>query len=126
MQSLEAILSFIMLIMLSLPLLSVEQPAIDDSLYRTQLAHDVWRVLYLRGDFEDFSFDKGNPARDRAEADMKEITELTNICIFISGERLTSCRGEETGKHIVTVKKLLVVNGAVEKVSVTLAHRLPP
>jgi hypothetical protein len=101
-----------------------EEKRVDDSLYRLQLANDVWRVLYLKGDFEDFSFSSMNIARDRAENDLKKITELTGICVFIGGERLTSCRGEELGEHLITTKKLLVVDGVPQKVTLSLYRRL--
>ncbi len=124
MQSLEAFLSLFFLVLISISVLSFEEKRIDDSLYKLELANDVWRVLYLKGDFEDFSFNEGNKAAARAGQDLKQITEMTGICVFIGGERLTSCRGEETGEHIISIKKLLVVDGAPQKITLTLTHRL--
>lgn len=124
MQTLEAIFSLFMLVLLSMPLLALEEKPTDNSLYRLQLANDVWRVLYLKGDFKDFSFDKNNPVHARAEADLDKITELTGICVFISGEQLTSCRGEKTGEQIITMEKVLVVDGMPKKVSLMLAHKI--
>ena len=124
MQTFEALFSLFVFCLLAAQFLVFEEKPIDNSLYRLQLANDVWRALYLKGDFEDFSFNKGNQARDNAEADLKEITEMTGICVFINGEQLTSCRGIKTGEHMITTEKLLIVDGVPQKVQLTLTHSL--
>ena len=124
MQTLEAIFSLSFLILTSLLVLTPQENQIDDSLYHAQLANDVWRILYLNNDFQDFSFTTGNQARDRAESDLIQITKLTSLCVFIGGEKLTSCRGEEVGSQLITLEKILVVDGTPQKVTLSLTHRL--
>ena len=54
MQTLEAVISFsVFMLFTTYVLLQIDDySGVDDSLYRYQLANDVWRVLYLRGGFE--------------------------------------------------------------------------
>lgn len=124
MQTLEAIISLLVFVALLPQFLSIEEKPVDDSLYRMQLANDIWRALYLKSDFEDFSFAEYNAARNNAEADLNKITKSTGICIFIGGEKLTSCRGEKTGEQIITTEKMLIVDSIPQKVTLTLKHRL--
>ena len=123
MQILEAMISLMVLVSF-LSFIAGEQHtlAVDDSLYKYQLANDVWRVLYLRGDFKDFSFDDANLARDRVELDLQRIGELTNLCVFIGGERITNCRGEDVEK-LVSTDRITLVDGAPQRIMVTLAKR---
>ena len=124
MQTLEAIISLFMLVsFLSLISTDWETPIKkDNAVYQFQLVNDVWRVLYLRGDFTDFSFDWINNARDKAESDILTIGDVTSYCIFIGGERLTNCRGEEIRK-IITTERLTLVDGNPQTVTVSLGIR---
>ena len=54
---------------------------VDDSLYRAQLVEDIWRVLYLRGNFEDFNTAK----HGEVEAELIALGEETDLCIFLKG-----------------------------------------
>lgn len=94
MQSLEAIISLMVFVSIVSYMVSgiAEKPALDDSLYRYQLAGDVWRVLYLKNSFRDFSFDSTNQARDEAENTLREIEDKTGVCTYIRGIQLASCR----------------------------------
>lgn len=110
MQSLEALLSLTFFVsILSLILASAPPPhGTDDSLYRLQLAQDAWRVLYLRGDFEDF----GDGRRADIEADMRRMGEETGLCFFIDGVRFTNCRGPDPVGITATVRRTVVSGGA--------------
>ena len=113
MQILEAMISLMVLISF-LSFIAGEQHAraVEDSLYKYQLANDVWRVVYLRNGI--------NAAN--AEADIEHIGKLTNLCIFIGGERVTNCRGEEV-EELVSTERITIINGAPQKVMVTLAKK---
>ncbi len=95
MQSMEAAISLIIFLSISsFLLLSIDEPHnVDDSLYRTQLAEDAWRVLYLRGDFQNLS--DSAESRARLESDMETITDETALCVFMGGVEFTSCRGDD-------------------------------
>ena len=98
MQTLEAILSFLFFVWAaSLLLFSFEQPSVDDSLYRLQLTEDAWRVLYLRGNFEDFNGQK----KAGLESEFGKIGQETGLCIFMDGIRFTNCRGGDE-QHSIT------------------------
>jgi hypothetical protein len=122
MQSIEAVISlmfFVMVISFMLNGIS-EKSGINDSLYKYQLAGDVWRVVSLKGHFQDFSFDDGNIQRDLVEKDLNEIYDLTGLCTHIGGFKATSCRGVST-TEIITVKRMLYVNGTLNQVTFSLA-----
>jgi hypothetical protein len=119
MQMLESILSLLVFssILAALHMAAQEPAAIDDSLYRMQLANDAWRVLYLRGDFEDF----GNPQDNSLEADMEEIRRQTALCLFLDGIRSTSCRGGDSGHEIsVAIHRTVISRGILKRVSFSL------
>ncbi len=124
MQTLEAIISlFMFMSFITLVASEWHVPVeIDSSLYKHQLANDVWRVLYLRGDFTGFSFEAANAARIKAELDVHTIGELTSHCIFVGGERITNCRGEPV-QRVVSTERVTLVNGNPEKITVTLATK---
>ncbi len=124
MKTLEATISlFVFLFFLTSVLAGAKPQKIDDSLYRYELGADVWRVLYLRGDFNDFSDDSLNPARDRTENDLTTITELTKQCISLGGIRVQSeqCRGIELKIATVVVKRRLLVGNEAKDVSLTIS-----
>ena len=123
MQILEATISLMVLISF-LSFIAADQTTqvIDNSLYKFQLVNDAWRVLYLRGDFKEFSFDSGNMARDKAEDDLKQIGKLTNFCILIGGERVTNCRGEKIEK-VASSERIVLVDEKPQTVMVTIANR---
>jgi len=111
MQTLEAMVSFVFFLSLcSHLLLSPEESYyIDDSLYRFQLAEDVWRVLYLRGNFRDF----GAADRDELEKEFALIENETGLCIFMDGVQFTNCRGDSQPHHITaSLTKTVVYDGA--------------
>ena len=123
MQIFEAMISLLVLIsFLSFVASEQHARAVDDSLYRYQLANDVWRVLYLRGDFKDFSFGELNEARDKTEKDLDRMGKLTHLCIFIGGERITNCRGEQV-EELVSTERITIVDDEPQKVMVTIAKK---
>ncbi len=113
MQTLEAIISFtVFMLFTSYVLLQLEDyNGVDDSLYRYQLANDVWRVLYLRGNFEYL--------QDESQLDdeLNEIDDMTGLCTYVGGQRGTSddCRGKPTLEHIASVEHVLLLNGNAEQ-----------
>ncbi len=113
MQTLEAIISLLFFLsILSSTLPSIEPQKIDDSLYRLQLADDCWRVLYLRGDFHNFS----EASRLKIENDMSSITEQTGLCIFLEGIQFTSCRDGQEHEITASLRRTLLENGAPKRV----------
>lgn len=111
MQTLEAIVSFVFFLSLcSHLLLSLEESRYtDDSIYRIQLAEDVWRVLHLRGNFKDFEA----ADRDGLEKDFALIENETGLCIFMDGVQFTNCRGDSQPHHITaSLTKTVIYDGA--------------
>ena len=112
MQTLEAIIS-LMFFVSFLPVIASEQHAeTDDTLYKYQLANDVWRTLYLRN---------GNNM-DAYEEDVEKIGELTDLCIFVAGERITNCRGEKV-EQIISTERLVFSDGELKTITVTIAQK---
>ena len=102
MQTIEALISLLVFLsILPLILSSIEPHVPDDALYRLHLANDIWRVFYLRGDFEDF--DKAALNRDA-----EQITKLTGLCIGFEEEDVTSCIGES---EFIRIKKIAIIDG---------------
>jgi hypothetical protein len=115
MQVLEASLSFLVFVSMTSMLMVAEEPDhIDDSLYRIQVAEDVWRVLYLRGALSDFS-------RAELEAELSMIGEETGFCVFIDGVVYTNCRGPADTHHLTaSLQKTLVINGSPKRLTFSL------
>ncbi|VVC04149.1 Uncharacterised protein [Candidatus Bilamarchaeum dharawalense] len=118
MQSIEAFLSLLFFITILIPILpNTEQP--DHSLYQIQLAEDVWRVLYLRGDFQSLS-ELGRP---KIESDLGIIGNQTSLCFFIEGIEYTNCRSGEPHKKLVSISKTIIFNGALKKTTFSISSR---
>lgn len=121
MQSFEAVLSLIFLVsILSLSLqLAMERP-LDDSLYRMQLAEDSWRVLYLRGAFQDF----GESKRAELEGDLALLGDETHLCYFIDGIGFTNCRGgSEDHEMTASLRKTVLYDGTPRSVTFSVGNR---
>lgn len=113
MQTLEAALSLLVFASILLAVLPYGAPqrGTDDSLYRMQLANDAWRVLYLRGDFQDF----GDGKHEAIERDINEIGKQASLCVFLDGTWATNCRGG-VREHNTTIKiQRSVVAGGIPK-----------
>ena len=120
MQTLEAIISFtVFMVFTSYVLLQLEDyNGIDDSLYRYQLANDVWRVLYLKGDFKDLSVSNAN---DKIVPDLDEIERLTGICTYFKGVFVTSCtRGVDCDNKLASISHAAIVDGVASKSTLSL------
>lgn len=88
MQTFEAIISLLFFVwMLTLSLVSFEAPELNYQVYQMQLSSDAWRVLYLRGNFEDLS------DMQLVEADLNQLGSVTGLCFFLDGIETTNCRG---------------------------------
>ena len=138
MQTIEATISLLVLLTISLSLLQIlPEQKIDDSLYRMQLAEDAWRVLYLRGDFRDFS----EMNRTDIERDLATIGDETSFCVFIEGVRFTNCRwsadesadgvgegaedrtGSGTLGRVASIERTLIEDGKPDQIMLTLTTR---
>lgn len=106
MHTLEAVFSLIMLVGFSLTLSLAADAPTNYSLYRYQLANDVWRVLYLRHGVALLY----NPSV--AADDIEKITGETSLCI--QSDFYTSCEVEEG----ITIKKPTVLGSVKIKVGV--------
>jgi len=116
MQSLEAMLSLIVLVWCaSLLLAPLEGQRTDDSLYRLQLVSDAWRVLYLRGDFQDF----GDAKQAQIDGDLETLGYETALCFFLEGTRFTNCRGggqDQKHEPLVSLHRTVVEDGLPKEV----------
>jgi len=123
MQSMEAIISLMVLASICAYMLSgsAEQQGMDDSLYRYQLVNDVWRVLYLRGDFRDLSLGSGDPVKQRLEDDLGRIESLSGLCTYFSGVRATSCPGQKADVRVGSVTRLVFLDGAPANATLMVA-----
>ncbi len=111
MQTLEAIISLLFLVtFLSFVASEQHAKAIDDSLYKYQLANDVWRVVYLRDGIE----------TDKYKEDVKRIGEITNLCISIND--IANCEGENI-EQIISTERITVLNGELRKIMVKIAQK---
>lgn len=111
MQSLEAIFSLIFLLSI-LSTIPIEKEKQDNSLYLLFLAEDSWKVLYLKNVFHEIN-------REETEYRLKEISELTGFCYYLSGIRYTSCRGNPT-ENIISINKL-IYDGSLKNVTFSLS-----
>ncbi len=121
-QLIEAMISLMFLLVATTFIVSsVPSHHVDDSLYRLQLANDVWRVLYLRDDFRDFSLtDPLNPSRTKTLDDIHFVGEESSLCIFIRGGQLSNCAFQNIS-NTVSVKKLVIADGQPEQVTLSIA-----
>ncbi len=119
MQTIEALLSLTVFLLITSAILIESQVSHspDDSLYRMQLAGDIWRVLYLKGNFENLD----DAGRVVFESDATRIRDMTGLCIFIGGIRNTNCRGGQEHERIVTMKKIVVVDGQPKEVTFSVS-----
>jgi hypothetical protein len=118
MQTLEAIISFsVFMLFTSYVLLQLEDyRGVDDSLYRYQLANDVWRVLYLRGNFEYLQ------SEQQLDSELNAVDSVTGLCTYVGGQRGTSdyCRGKPALEHVASVEHVLLLNGRAESRTLSL------
>lgn len=124
MQSMEAVVSLMFFVSVLTYMLGgvAEKPGLDDSLYRYQLADDVWRVEQLRGNLKNFSFDAGNDARDDVEKDFDRLNGMTDLCIYMGGIKVTSCHGSHAiEEKVASINRAVYINGSVKNVTLTLA-----
>jgi hypothetical protein len=124
MQSIEGIISLMFLVsILSFMALEIsEQPEIDDSLYRYQLAGDVWRVASLRGDFKDFDSSKNSPSRDQLQTTFEEVEAISTLCPYLSGKVVTPCSQKKMIERIASINHVLYDQGVAENVTLTIAY----
>ncbi|MBN1169879.1 hypothetical protein JXA56_02550 [Candidatus Micrarchaeota archaeon] len=106
MQSLESIISFFFFISITTAIMASYSPQqIDDSLYILQLAEDSWRVAYLRGAFEN------SPSRESLEKEFAILSAQTDLCFFIDGIYITSCRGGEKHQMTASLSRTIIHEG---------------
>lgn len=121
MQTLEAMISFFVFVVFTTYVLAQleDYNGIDDSLYRYQLANDVWRVLYLQGDFRDLS------VLSALDEDLETVSDKTGFCIYVMGQQGTptwmrgaDCRVDE--EPLAQVHHVVIVNGVPTQVPLSL------
>lgn len=116
MQIIEGFLSLLFFISI-LILLMPDTKSIDYSLYQLQLADDIWRVLYLRDNFNDFSEAK----RIAIESDMAEIGTKTGFCLFIDGIQFTNCRSGDNHVILISFKRTVLSEGSPKQITFSIA-----
>ena len=120
MQTLEAIISmFVFVAFASFLMLQLDNyNGIDESLYRYQLANDVWRVLYLQGDFKDLK------SMSELDESLGEINEKTGLCVYVSGQQGTapSIRGEDcsSDEAVAKIHPVVLVDGIPKQVTLSV------
>lgn len=124
MQSVEGMISLMFLVsILSYMGAGIsEKPEIDDSLYRIQLAGDVWRVASLRGDFRDFDSSSNSPSRDRLQNTFEEIESITGLCPYLGGKLVTPCSQKKMVERIASINHVLHDQGVAQNVTLTIAY----
>jgi hypothetical protein len=119
MQTFEALISLFLLVSI-IPLFFLDnENYIDDSLYRAQLTEDAWRVLYLRGNFQDF----GPSKHADVENDITILGEQTDLCLFLDGVWITNCRGG-SASHAITASldKTVVYDKILKNVTFSIGN----
>jgi hypothetical protein len=109
METFEAMLSLLVFLSM-LTLFTPEPQAIDNSLYASQIANDVWRVFQLRGDLHNFDKLKLN-------ADADTMTELTSLCIEFKEEDVTSCIPKD---KITSIRRTVIKDGEPEAITMRI------
>ena len=119
MQSLEAFLSLLFFVSILFSVIpAIEQKPVDDSIYLLQLAEDSWRVLYLRGNFQDLS----GFSRVAVESDMAKIGDLTGLCFFIDGIQFTNCRSGEPHQILISIPKTVIFEKSAKTCTFSVAN----
>jgi len=122
MQSLEAILSLLFLLSIaSFMLKSFYIAPLDGSIYRMQLSEDAWRVLYLRGDFHDYS-DISDLKRNSIENDLDTLGNQTGLCFFLEGVRITNCRGGGKHQAVVVLHKTIIMDASPKNITFSISN----
>lgn len=111
MQTFEALISFLVFVSI-IAMLQVPHHEIDDSLYRLQLAGDVWRVFQLRGNLGGFDKLKMN-------LDADEITRITGLCIEMEEEDVATCIPQGS---VVRIERLAIINGQPEAIHMRIGR----
>lgn len=120
MQTLEAVISFfVFMTFASYILLQLDDySGIDNSLYRYQLANDIWRVLYLQGHFKNLE------TLSELDQPLQEISENTGFCIYVGGQQGTpsSIRGQDclSGEPVSKVQHVVLVGGTPKRVMLSV------
>ncbi|MEK6981823.1 MAG: hypothetical protein AABX38_02730 [Candidatus Micrarchaeota archaeon] len=122
MQTLEAVLSLLVFLSIVQFILYVPNLQLNTSLYKYYQVNDVYRVLYLKGDFNYLNLISGNAAKNKAEVDLKTIGALTGNCYFIRGIDVTNCRQDDS-VTLISTEKVLIVNGTPQKVTISIAKK---
>lgn len=110
MQTFEFIIGLLTFLLIAQILSSSPNVSVDDSLYKYQLANDVWRVFYLKGHLT--SFDKIG-----LNSDANKITSLTGLCIEFEEEDVTSCIVKN---QLITINKLAYYNGKINSLTIKI------
>jgi len=111
MNTIEAILSLMIFILIIFTFITVPTPELDISLYKLKLAEDIWRILYLKGELTNFQ-------EDKILEDLNKIKELTGLCVSINWkeESIKTCEPSE----FVVVKRIAFINSSPEMISIKI------
>jgi len=111
MKTLESIIS--LLVFVSIAIMLIPEPKeLDYSVYKTQIANDIWRVFELRNNFVGFDKNKLND-------DANKITELTSLCIEFEEEDVTSCIPET---KTIQIRKMAIVDGNPKTITMRIGQ----
>lgn len=87
------------------------------SLDTVRLYDDVWRVLYLKGYFQDVVSQNHDSLIDsHLNTGLAEVGSKVSFCVFIEGVRFTNCRGGDSHELFFSTEKTLVIDGKLKKV----------
>ncbi|MCK4319855.1 hypothetical protein KAW38_04775 [Candidatus Micrarchaeota archaeon] len=108
MQTIEAVISLLVLLSFSIPFL-ISAPLQDTSLYQLQIAGDIWRVLYLKGDL--YPLDKYEMQKD---ADKIKLLTGLDVCF----DEMDVCTGlVDDG---LVVKKTILTDLGFQRVTMRI------
>ncbi|MFA5050289.1 MAG: hypothetical protein WC501_04745 [Candidatus Micrarchaeia archaeon] len=109
MKVIEATFSFLVLCSLLPFLIYDTNQDFQKEYYYMKVSQDILRVLYLKGDFEDFNKSKLN-------FDLIKIRESTGICVVIEEQDVASCIPKMAN---VVVKRVAFINGQPKIITIT-------
>lgn len=109
MKVIEATFSFLIFCSLFPLFFYGENLDLKNEYYSLKISQDILRVLYLKGNFEDFDKNKLNE-------DLLKIKELTGLCIAFEQEDVASCI---PNKANVVVKRGVFINGKLKIITIT-------
>lgn len=104
MKFIEAIFSLVVLTLICMSVLNITLAPKTPTIYKEQLAQDIWRIVQLK--YENLP-SIGSPNWIKLNADLMKIKDMTGLCVYMKGVRISNCRGV-SGEDIITIHRYYV------------------